>query len=265
MPSPYRTAITSAIADWELPPAALGTTWPSFRTKSETSRLAVAFIQDIMRRNPLYDDDLVEAVNWLLNRSQTVVAVTKLVVGSRLHQCLTNRLASNPTPLLNPKIRFQDISWFRYWAVEGSTPTKLLFSSHGYWNAKGLEGQGHPAMIRINYKYAFYCEPGASLSGSQYKALLPQIGSGNPDILAPGSGSVQNLLLQGLEEDLFTFTVKHFTDHVRKTNVRDTALIMVCKPGQWMTLDQIDKQLLPHLSWPTTNTIHMIVCRATKL
>lgn len=265
-PSAYRTAINNAIGDWNAAPSALGTTWPSWRKKSQTSIDAVTAMQQLMVRHAYYDDELVALVEWLLDRpNATHHYETKLANGTRLKNVLTTRLSTNPAPRLNPQINARDVSVFRYWTVVGTPPTSLMYSSHGIYLPDKLSESGHALTFRPRYTYYFYCDPGQSLKYSVYRdtvlpaALQENVGERR---VVDSSGETENLVLICLESDFFYLTTKTYTDHIRRHDVRDLAFLSINKVSQICTFQQLDTQLLPHLNWPVERAVHMIVCRA---
>ena len=261
----YRTAVNNAIADWNLAPTAFGTSWPSWRKKSAASTNAVARLQAIMHEDPVYDDRLVALVEWLLGRG-SYHAETQLTNGSRLHTTLTSRLSSNPAARLSPVIKFQDFSWFRLWTVTGTPTSTMMFSSHGIYVPDQNRENGHPLTFRPTYTYHFYCDPGASLKYTVYRdEVLPSALSA--DVLSrrtvDSSNETENLALLCLEGEFFRLTIKTYTDHIKKNNIRELGFLSINKPDQLITFRQLDKELLPAIKWPVQRPIHMIVCRAT--
>jgi len=267
-PSAYRTAITNAIADWNAAPSALGTTWPSWRKKSQSSTDAVGSLTRIMSQDAYYDDRLVALVEWLVGKpSATYHSETQLGNGTRLKTVLTNRLATNPAARLTPVIQFRDISWFRLWTVKDTVPTSIMYSSHGIYLPDQLRSSSHDLTFTPRYTYYFYCDPGQSLRYATYRdTVLPAAldASSLSRRVIDSSAPTENLALICLEQEFFTLTTRTYTDHVKNHNVRQLAFLSINKIDQVITFQQLDTQLLPTLRWPVERPIHMIVCRANS-
>ncbi|MBI4906652.1 MAG: hypothetical protein HY820_23695 [Acidobacteria bacterium] len=267
--SAYRDAVDDALDDWEKPPTLGPVTFPSMRTKSPASIAGVALIRKIMAADPVYDDRLVDAVDHLLGKPHTgVYAEAPLAVGSRLRTCLVSRLATNPAADMEPRVKHEDFSLFRAWYTAKAAADKVLFSCHGGVLPKVVRQAGHPEQTRLLHTYYFYCQPGASLSYTEYQKALPDLGNRYVDSFGPSSGSVPNMVLQCLDANLFHLTASYFSTYAKSLNGTGAALVTINKPGQVMTLDVVDKQLIPYLAtkgWNTKDGIHMIVCRGNML
>ena len=189
---------------------------------------------------------------------------------SRLSTVLRARLAEGPAPRLLARLETTEtVGPFRLTTYKGKTAAGFIFSSHGLWDQKGIQKQKHDAFVRVQYTYHFYCDPGVPLSSDQYVLALGTLTSTRrhtaaKDTMGPGSGSIHNLALIGMEDFIVNFTEQNYKHHMQGVGCTDLPLLTYAGTDQAITLKMLDEEVLPTLKVPTEIPIFMVVCRSRE-
>ncbi|MCP3940554.1 MAG: hypothetical protein GY710_03620 [Desulfobacteraceae bacterium] len=88
------------------------------------------------------------------------------------------------------------------------------------------------------------------------------------DSFGPESGKVANMLFFPLHPSLFQHTKNVFVrQRILGHNPNNLALLIFTegKETKYFSLEALDKIILPSLSYPKSQSIHMVVCRTLKM